>query len=73
VGDDGLAAFADSEGRAYLEIDHLKTYPGQLQLMFHGVAGLTGNYRFTVDRPANTDRFTIECEADDQQPLTARP
>lgn len=48
-----------------VKVKGVKTYPGQLGLVFHGTPGLTGNYRVIIDRPDNTDRFTIECECED--------
>jgi phenylacetate-CoA ligase len=50
-----------------LKVKGVKVYPGQLGLVFYGTPGLTGTYRVVVDRPENTDRLTIECEAEDPE------
>jgi phenylacetate-CoA ligase len=48
-----------------VKVKGVKTYPGQLALVFHGTPGLTGCYRVVVSRPENTDHLRIECESDD--------
>lgn len=48
-----------------VKVKGVKTYPGQLALVFHGTPGLTGSYRVVISRPGNTDYLRIVCEADD--------